>query len=153
MRPLHLTPVLLLVAMGCAGQSHWQVEPAPVEHPGRTFSARAGVLTGDEVRAANQPHARAALERLRPWLHGNRSSRGDIPPVVFVDGVRVYHLVELEGISSAVIHEIRFLSATEANFRFGPQSSGSAIAITTRRARGAREAGADLEPPTSPHNR
>lgn len=136
MNPLYLTPLFLVAALGCASPSHGQVERAPADRPGKAYASSTSVLSGDEIRAANQPHARAAVERLRPWFRGTGSSRGGHQPVVFVDGVRIFHLLELEGISSQVIREIRFLSRTEAHFRYGGRVPGTAIEITTRRARG-----------------
>jgi hypothetical protein len=136
MNPAYLTPLVLVAALGCASPSYGQLERAPADRPERAYASSASVLTGEEIRASNQPNARAAIERLRPWFRGNSSSRGGHPPVVFVDGVRIYHLLELEGISSQVIREIRFLSATEAHFRHGGRVPGTAIEITTRRATG-----------------
>jgi hypothetical protein len=133
MHSAYLTPLFLVAALGCASPSHGQVERAPADRPGKAYASSTSVLTGDEIRAANQPHARAALERLRPWLRGSASSRGGSQPVVFVDGVRVFHLLELEAISSEVIREIRFLSGPEARFRYGARVPGTAIEVTTRR--------------------
>jgi hypothetical protein len=105
--------------------------------PGATGGSR-NLITAEEIAAASTTTALDLVQQLRPnWLRG----RGPVSigrdaadvPVVYVDDVRNGDPSVLERISSQIVTEIRFLSASDATTMFGLGHGGGAIMVRTRR--------------------
>ena len=58
---------------------------------------------------------------------------GGASPQVFVDGMHVGSLAELRGIPANTIHEVRFVSASDATVRYGIGYAAGVIQVTTKR--------------------
>ena len=90
------------------------------------------VLSEAQISAASAPTAYDAIWRLRPSalnLGGIKSRE----PTVYLDGMRLGGVSELQRISAADIAEIRFLSPVEASAFLGPtQRGGGAIILKSR---------------------
>ncbi len=99
------------------------------------------VLLADEIEEYGVLTAAEAVELCRPqWLH-TRSSPSQSPysqnpdgspPVVYLDGVRLGDVRELERIRSEMVERMEFLAPTDATNRFGTNHAGGAILVTTR---------------------
>jgi hypothetical protein len=97
----------------------------------------ANVLTADEIAEAGVLTAAEAIQRLRPqWLQNRssptfRSTEG-VPPMLYLDGIRMDGLRELERIRATAVAEIRYMNPTDATNRYGTDHVGGAILVTTR---------------------
>ena len=100
----------------------------------------ARVLTADEIAEAAVFTAAEAIQQLRPqWLHTRSSPSAGLysnpdgdPPKVYLDGIRMDSLRELERIRADAVEEMRYMSPTDATNRYGTGHSGGAILVTTR---------------------
>ena len=54
-------------------------------------------------------------------------------PVVFVDGMELGTVFELRSIPARDVHEIRFLTSSEATYRYGDGYMAGVIQVTTKR--------------------
>jgi hypothetical protein len=97
----------------------------------------ARVLLADEITESGVITAAGAIEQLRPqWLHTRSSPTSDnpdgSPPTLYLDGIRMDGIRELERIRASRVEEMRFLSPSDATNRFGTGHTGGAILVTTR---------------------
>ncbi len=126
-RALTLLAVFCVVVGGCS---------SPGKHA--TPLASRNVITADEIAHVNATTAFEAIQRLQPAMltkHRGPSSihlEDQSQIVVYVDGTRFGGIESLNLIQATSILEIRFLSASEATFRFGTGNSAGAIVITSR---------------------
>lgn len=95
------------------------------------------VLTGDEIAEVAVNTAYEAVQMTRPqWLHRRSApttgSPQPVPPVVYLDGLRVGNVEELRRIRAVVVERMQFLSPSDATNRFGTNHTGGAILVTTR---------------------
>jgi TonB-dependent Receptor Plug Domain len=107
-------------------------------------AARAGrpttrnVILADEIARVGATNALEAIQRLQPRMLAKQRGPSSInfenqtQIAVYLDGTRFGGIETLSLIEATPILEIRFLSASEATFRFGTGNSGGAIVITTR---------------------
>lgn len=97
----------------------------------------ANVLTAEEIATVTVNTAAEAIQRLRPQWLNTRSSptmsnpNGE-PPTVYVDGLRMDGIRELERVRAVQVQEIRFLRPSDATNRFGTGHTGGAIVVTTK---------------------
>lgn len=106
--------VALLLLCACASAAH-------------SPSARGSnprLITADEIAQSHQTNAYTVIQSLRPNMlssRGQTSIHGDDPGVVvFVNGSRFGDVSRLETIAAPDIAEIRALTASEAEYRYGP---------------------------------
>ena len=126
-RALILLTAVCVVVGGCSS-------------PGRQASAPAtrNVITADEIARVNAATALEAIQRLQPAMltkHRGPSSlhlEDQAQITVYLDGTRFGGVGSLSMIEAMSILEIRFLSASEATFRYGTGNSGGAIEIKSR---------------------
>lgn len=95
------------------------------------------VITAEEIAGVTVNTAAEAIQRLRPqWLNTRSSptmtNPDGEPPAVYVDGLRMEGIRELERIRAVQVQEIRFMRASDATNRFGTGHTGGAILVTTR---------------------
>jgi|SRR5881296_1272442 len=69
--------------------------------------------------------------RERPMITGGRSS-GQGSLLVYLDGSQFGDPTSLRQISVSIVQEVRFLSASEAQARYGTQGLQGVIVVTTR---------------------
>lgn len=118
--------VLVLFAAGCSSSAA----------SGRRSSARdARTLSSEEIRQSASANLYEVIRARRPeWLikRGQTSINleGDI--VVYVDNVALGGPETLRGIDVQSVQVVRFLSASEAQMRYGVGHMHGAIVVTTR---------------------
>ena len=115
---------LILIFSGCAATS------------GGGSGRSARVLLADEITEAGVITAAGAIEQLRPhWLNTRSSPTGSSPdgdpPRLYLDGIRMDGIRELERIRASRVEEMRFLSPSDATNRYGTGHTGGAILVTT----------------------
>jgi len=93
------------------------------------------VLTREQLLATQEDNALDAVRRLRSqWLRARGPARSaGLPPVqvaVFINDVRRGGVDVLADIRIEEVAEIRFISATDATTRWGPNVAGGVIAVT-----------------------
>jgi hypothetical protein len=117
-------PVATLVVLtSCAFETNTKSAPAPVS---------SAVLSETQISAVLPSTAYDAIEHLRP-LALNVGGAKSREPTVYLDGMELGGVAELQRISAAGIGEIRFLNSLEASARFGPtHRSGGAIVLTSK---------------------
>jgi hypothetical protein len=115
--------MLILALTECHSPSDYWAEPPRVQ---------SNKLTQSDIESANAVTAYDAVALLRPRFL--RSGGGQaFAPMVYVDGVRVGAVNELELIPALSIKDIQFLSAVEATSIYGTSGrSGPAIVVRTR---------------------
>jgi hypothetical protein len=94
------------------------------------------VILRDELARASATNAYEAVEKLRPqFLRGRgRASimvQGTEAPGVIVDDRPYGRAAQLRDIDVRLVQEIRFISAAEAQQKYGMGFSGGAIVVTT----------------------
>jgi hypothetical protein len=92
----------------------------------------ANVIEAEEISPTGAANVYDAIQRLRPqWLTSVRIRRGgsgdDLQ--VYVDSNRYGTMNSLRSLSVGGIHEIRYLSASEATNRYGTGHTGGAIVV------------------------
>lgn len=96
------------------------------------------VILADDIARVGATNALEAIQRLQPRMLAKQRGPSSInfenqtQIAVYLDGSRFGGIETLQLIEATPILEIRFLSASEATFRFGTGNSGGAIVITTR---------------------
>ncbi|MGQ0712714.1 MAG: hypothetical protein ACT4PJ_03160 [Gemmatimonadaceae bacterium] len=127
MRSLRFTTLALamLVAAGCASSSSGR----------RTAARDAKMLTAEEIRQSSGSNMYEVIRSYRPeWLikRGQTSINleGDI--VVYVDNVALGGPESLRSIDVQSVQSARFMSASEAQMRYGVGHMHGAIVVTTR---------------------
>ena len=106
-----------------------------VEGPEPAVRSSRNVIARAEIEAATHNNALELVQALRPtWLthRGPESLTRAHGVEVYVDGVR-QDLNPLGQLPLSHIHQLEFLSPSEATFRFGTQQGSGAILVTTRR--------------------
>jgi hypothetical protein len=105
----------------------------------RSPLATRGVIHADEIARGPAGSLYEALQRLRPeFLRGRGVSsfaHGTIEratPVVYCDHIRLGGLEWLRNIPASDVAEVRYLSANEAQFRYGSGHQGGVIDIRTK---------------------
>jgi hypothetical protein len=100
--------------------------------------ATRNVILADDIARVGATNALEAIQRLQPRMLAKQRGPSSITfenqtqIAVYLDGTRFGGIETLSLIEATPILEIRFLSASEATFRFGTGNSGGAIVITTR---------------------
>jgi len=123
-------PALVLVsACSSAGAgSSADARPAP--------SQDRNLLTQDELQRTSASNLFDAIRMLRPqWLRQSPTiirQGGEGTLLVYLDGIQFGDPSSLRQISLLVVQEARFLSASEAQGRYGTQDLHGVIAVTTR---------------------
>lgn len=112
--------------------------------PGATSSRRGGqnLITAEEIAGsgAGLENALEIVLRLRPSMTRPRGSgfgvnnqAEQIPVLVYVNDVRLGMVDDLRTIPTTQVHEIRYVSATDATQRWGTGHSSGVIQVITRR--------------------
>ena len=101
---------------------------------------RFNVITAEEIATSQTATAFDAVRELRPqWLQARGPDLvtvgGRPGPQVAIDDVIRGGLDELRAVRVGSIHEIRFISASDATTRWGSGVQGGVIEIITRRGR------------------
>ena len=92
-----------------------------------------GVLSEASIANANGATAYDVVARLRPSVVAANSGQL-FAPTVYLDGLRLGRISELQMIPAAGLVQVRFLSASEAYAQYGWQAGrGGAIVLTTGR--------------------
>jgi hypothetical protein len=127
MRSFRFITIALLVAVaaGCASTSTGR----------RTSSRDTRVLTAEEIRQSSAANLYEVIRAYRPeWLikRGQTSINleGDI--VVYVDNVALGGPESLRTIDVHAVQSARFMTASEAQMRYGVGHMHGAIVVTTR---------------------
>jgi hypothetical protein len=127
MRSIRFLTIALLVAVaaGCASTSTSR----------RTASRDTRVLTAEEIRQSSAANLYEVIRAYRPeWLikRGQTSINleGDI--VVYVDNVALGGPEALRTIDVQSVQSARFMTASEAQMRYGVGHMHGAIVVTTR---------------------
>jgi hypothetical protein len=103
------------------------------------------VITAEEIANSGGSNAYDLIKTLRPqWLRARGISTGMPDPsgggvsdpgsgiIVYVDGVRVGGLDQLENIGAERIQELRYLSANDATQKYGTGHTQGAIEVATK---------------------
>ena len=128
---LHRAMSLLAVACGIIGACS-----SPGAQPGKLGTRN--VILPDDIARVGATNALEAIQQLQPRMLAKQRGPSSInfenqtQIAVYLDGTRFGGIETLALIQATPILEIRFLSASEATFRFGTGNSGGAIVITTR---------------------
>jgi hypothetical protein len=115
---------LLLTLAACASAS-----------PDHRASPDPSTLTHEEIQAGAASNAFDLVRELRPaWLRVRGPKRLDQESrvSVYLDGMRLEGPDALSGIRTATIEEMRYLSAREAQARYGLDNTSGAILVRTR---------------------
>ncbi len=119
-------PVLLLVLSACASSN--------ANKSGERRDRN--VITRAEIERSPEHSAYNVIRTLRPGMlnqRGNTSIANQDPGiVVFLDGQRYGDISSLDGMEANTVEEIRYLSAAEAQARFGTGYPQGIILVTTR---------------------
>lgn len=122
MRTVAATLLLIVTACGSTGEQ-------------RSTSYDRSVLTQEEIQEASASNALDLVRQLRPdWLRvRGANSIGQVTEVsVYLDGMRLGGPDTLSGIRTPTIEEMRYLTAREAQTRYGMDNTSGAIIVHTR---------------------
>ena len=110
---------------------------ALVAAPAGAQSGRNRILR-DEIAQSHATSVYDLVRSRRPaWLnrqHATSLSGESAELAVFVDGARLESIAELRQVSAVNAEKVEFLSAAQAEFRFGQGSPNGAIVVTSRTA-------------------
>ena len=130
LRQVLVIPALAL-AFACSSTgagSSADARPAP--------SQDRNLLTQDDLQRTSASNLFDAIRILRPqWLRQSPTiirQGGEGSLLVYLDGVQFGDPSSLRQISLLVVQEARYLSASEAQARYGTQDLHGVIAVTTR---------------------
>jgi hypothetical protein len=126
--PAALTAVLVITA-GCRG-----VAPTPVPV---TRSGPNAPITAEEIERSHATDLLTAVQSLRPhWLQRRYSQTvsGDAGITVYLNDYRLGSLRDLRTIPAGTATLVQFLSAAQAQYRYGVGNMHGAIAVTTSQA-------------------
>lgn len=135
-RIVTLVPVLLLT-LACSQATSAPADgtaPAP-----RIVRGSANLILNAEVEAAGNDvnNAYELIERLRPTMLRPRNLSGgsgaEYGIVAYVDDVRLGDLDQLKTVMRATVHEIRYISASDATTRWGTGLSNGVIQVRLKR--------------------
>ena len=125
--------------LACLGLAMLCAHPAQAQQQKeKKIRRERNVLTAEEI--ATRPgisNAYDAVRELRPaWLTSRGVTSTENPGAggiqVYVDGVQMGGLSELQSIGVDRIQELRFLSAEDATMRYGTGNTSGAIEVTTK---------------------
>jgi hypothetical protein len=125
---------LLLLLVACASTT-----PRTDTGERRPLPGARDAITEAEIARILATDAYDVVRKLRGNFLASRGmttfwrTDGGASPQVFVDGMHVGSLVELRGIPANTIHELRFLSASDATVRYGLGYAAGVIQVTTKR--------------------
>ncbi len=127
--PVHFLVVLLILLGGCATSER--------SGSGGGSSSVLSFEMIDEI-SGSYTNAYDVVTRLRPQWFSSRGTQslqegGPSMPLVYVDGIQYGQVQRLRDIDSNLLHEIRYLGASQATTRFGTGHFGGAILVETRR--------------------
>lgn len=96
------------------------------------------LITADEIANSHERNAYELIQALRPSMLTNRgptslSNRSDGGIAVFLDDQRFGDLASLAQIPASDVREIRFLSAGEAQARWGTGYPSGVIQVVSKR--------------------
>jgi len=101
---------------------------------------KSDVITAEEIAKSGVNNAYDAVKSLRPaWLRtrGAISTQPDSPGSggiqVYLDGVHLGGIDELDNVVAERVQEMRYLSANDATTKYGTGHTQGAIEITTKR--------------------
>ena len=122
----------------------WAVTSAGCVTQGGSAARSRGsdVITAEEARETSANDAYAVVQLLRPiWLRPRAAPSLTNPGAgyarIYVDNVPMAGGTrELRNVPAGDIHEIRYITPTEATTRFGTGHAGGVIMVTTRRGGG-----------------
>lgn len=117
---------LLVLAAGCHGASP---TPVPVAPHGPNSP-----ITAEEIERSHAADLLTAVQSLRPqWLTRRYSQtvNGDAGITVYVNDYRWGSLGDLRSIPARNATRVQFLSAAQAQYRYGVGNMHGAIAVTT----------------------
>lgn len=126
MRRTAVILIAILIA-GCAGRSSG-------ERPVRDRN----LITAEEIAEINVSTAYEVVRQLRPeYLRSRgvtsiRDSSAE-QPVVYVSGMRLGGLDQLNAIPATDVESIRYINATDATTRWGTNHTGGVIDVAVRR--------------------
>lgn len=119
-------PIALLLFSACA---------SPGARGSSTRQDR-NVITEDEISHSSEHNVYNLIRAVRPGMlttRGRTSITNQDPGiVVFMNGQRFGDISSLEGVETSTVHEIRYLTAAQAQSRFGTGYPQGVIAVTTR---------------------
>jgi hypothetical protein len=107
--------------------------------PSGTRTTRdSNVITRQDLEGSIGRNAYDAIESLRPNFLRSRGTQTFDPTVsaqaaVYLDGQRYGEVTALRSIQVDTIHEIRYLSASNATSKYGTNHTAGVIEVTTRR--------------------
>jgi hypothetical protein len=107
-------------------------------HGGTTAKQRdPNLITQDEIARITATNAYDAVQMLRPSFlrqRGVPSTTSGMPDlaIVYLDGMKMGDVGQLQRIPTVGIVSIRYINAIEANQRFGRGHEGGAILVDTR---------------------
>ena len=111
---------------------------AACPHSGATRRARdPNLITQDEIERVTAANAYDAVQMLRPSFlraRGVPSSVSGQPDlaIVYLDGMKMGDVAQLQRIPTVGIVSIRYITAIDANQRYGRGHEGGAILVDTR---------------------
>lgn len=121
-----LIGTVLVLSMGCA------------RGVGAPMSASSDVILRDELSRSNALNAYEAVQRLRPQFFKDRGKTSLLrsesrTPIVVLDDRPLGDLSMLRDISLNLVYEIRYLSASQAQVKYGSGYSAGAIVVVSAR--------------------
>ena len=123
--------VALCVVFACHGARGAGSDPERVT-PSLTL------ITADELSRVQAVNVYEAVEKLRPEMlrgRGRTTFRTNVSatPVVYLDDHRLGEIDEMKQLPLSGIVLIRYINASEAHVRFGPNNTAGVIQIVTAR--------------------
>ncbi len=128
-----------------------QVAPAPGQEVSAPANRNRRVITAEEIEQAQETNAFQVVEKLRPEFLVSMSrqhtlGRGAVQQpdlgysqpepepaaAVFVDGTEMGGIDELHRIQSITVEQIRYLSGSEAQTKYGPRFPAGVIEVTLK---------------------
>lgn len=134
-----LAPLSVLLVAACATAGPASTTRLDDGRPRARAAGPRDPITAADIARIGAGSAYDAVRRLRSnalAIRGVNSVAHPVrasSPVVFVDGMEVGTVFELRSIPAIDVHEIRFLSASEATTRFGDGYMAGVIHVMTKR--------------------
>lgn len=126
-------PLLMLLIAGCASAGGKETSSSPKSNRNRNL------ITLEEIQNSQQTTAYTLIQSLRPNMLVTRGSTSltlqDPGVVVFIDGQQFGNVESLKSLQPTNIEEIRYLSASEAQSRYGVGFPQGVILITSKKGR------------------
>jgi hypothetical protein len=126
-------PLLMLVLAGCASAGGKETTSSPRPNRDRNL------ITSDEIERSHESNAYLLVQALRPNMLVTRGPTSinlqDPGVVVFLDNQRFGSVESLKTLQPANLSEVRYLSAADAQGRFGVGFPQGVILVTSKRGR------------------